>query len=203
MPTTATPTQAERIEEAVKHDLAERLKISEEMITMVSGEAVDWGDASLGCPQPGMVYAQVITPGYKIVLQANGQDFAYHTGSESFVLCEHPSKAQEPTPDRSPTKMPQPDPQTAAPIDEAKQDLSRRSGLAVGQIHLQSVETVQWRDSSLGCPQPGMHYLMVITPGYLIKLEAGGKVYEYHASGQRAIYCDDPQSPLGRESGSD
>jgi hypothetical protein len=65
-------------------------------------------------------------------------------------------------------------------------------GTGVGEITLLSAEAVQWRDSSLGCPQPGMNYLMVITPGYLIKLEAGGAIYEYHASASRAVYCDQP-----------
>ena len=26
----------------------------------------DWADASLGCPEPGRTYAQVITPGYAV-----------------------------------------------------------------------------------------------------------------------------------------
>jgi cation transport ATPase len=30
-------------------------------IVLVSAQAMQWSDSSLGCPQPGMVYAQVIT----------------------------------------------------------------------------------------------------------------------------------------------
>ena len=55
------------------------------------------------------------------------------------------------------------------------------------------VEAVEWRDSSLGCPEPGKAYLQVITPGYLFVLEAGGKTYEYHADrGNRVILCENP-----------
>jgi hypothetical protein len=51
-------------------------------------EAVDWSDTSLGCPEPGMAYAQVITPGYLIVLGAAGQTYEYHTDEHSsVVLC--------------------------------------------------------------------------------------------------------------------
>ncbi len=60
-------------------DLAETLEISEDEITLVETEATDWPDASVGCPEDGMMYAQVITPGYHIVLEANGQEYEYHT----------------------------------------------------------------------------------------------------------------------------
>jgi len=55
----------------------------------VSAEAVEWPDASLGNPQPGMVYAQVVTPGYKIILSARGQQYEYHSEHERLVLVEH------------------------------------------------------------------------------------------------------------------
>ncbi|HFD38895.1 MAG TPA: hypothetical protein ENJ31_03470 [Anaerolineae bacterium] len=71
------------------------------------------------------------------------------------------------------------------------------------KIHLQAVEGVQWRDSSLGCPESGQNYLMVITPGYRIYLEAEGQVYEYHADENRVVRCDNPQPPLEKNSGSD
>jgi hypothetical protein len=83
-------------------------------------------------------------------------------------------------------------PELAALVQQAKADLSTRIGTVAGDITLVSAEAVQWRDTSLGCPQPGMNYLMVITPGYLVKLEAGGEIYEYHASAARAVYCDQP-----------
>jgi len=50
---------------------------------------VEWSDASLGCPKPGFAYAQVITPGYRIVLTAGQQQYEYHTDkSRAVVLCE-------------------------------------------------------------------------------------------------------------------
>jgi len=61
-------------------DLAGQPGIAAEAITVCSVEAVEWSDVSLGCPEPGMLYAQVITPGYRIVLEANGQSYEYHAG---------------------------------------------------------------------------------------------------------------------------
>jgi hypothetical protein len=48
-------------------------------VVLVSLEAVDWPDTSLGNPQAEMFYAQVITPGYKIVLASGGANYEYHT----------------------------------------------------------------------------------------------------------------------------
>jgi hypothetical protein len=42
-------------------------------------EPVDWPDTALGCPEPGRAYAQVITPGYRVVVQAGAQVLEVHT----------------------------------------------------------------------------------------------------------------------------
>lgn len=75
------------IQEAIA-DLARRLGIAPTAITVTRAEAVEWSDTSLGCPQPGMMYAQVITPGYLIVLEANGQTYEYHASRSRIFLCE-------------------------------------------------------------------------------------------------------------------
>jgi len=84
-------------------------------------------------------------------------------------------------------------------IDKARQDLSTRASVSPGDIAVRSIQEVQWRDGSLGCPQPGMNYIMVITPGYLIMLEAKGQAYEYHASLVNVVWCKNPQAPYSVE----
>jgi hypothetical protein len=70
-------------------DLSQRTGVSADQITLVSMEAREWSDASLGCPQEGMMYAQVITPGYLIILAAQGQQYEYHTDqAANVVLCQ-------------------------------------------------------------------------------------------------------------------
>ncbi len=71
----------------------------------------------------------------------------------------------------------------------AKQDLVGRTGVSEAQIAVVSAISEEWRDSSLGCPQPGGMYAQVITPGYRIVLEAGGKRYEYHTDSSRVVLC--------------
>ncbi len=76
---------------------------------------------------------------------------------------------------------------------QAKTDLSARTGVPVDQIQVVSVEPVTWPDASLGCPQPGMMYAQVLTPGLRIRLQANGQVYEYHTGGNAApVFCKNP-----------
>lgn len=53
--------------------------VAPESVSVVRFEAVDWPDSSLGCPEEGGVYAQVITPGYLVVLSIGGEEVEYHT----------------------------------------------------------------------------------------------------------------------------
>ncbi len=82
------PPGAERIVRLAVEDLARRLDVSLEEILVISVEAVEWSDTSLGCPQPGMMYAQVITPGFRVDLEAEGERYKYHTDTgRHVVLC--------------------------------------------------------------------------------------------------------------------
>jgi hypothetical protein len=80
------PAGSEQAVRLAQEDLARKLGLASEAIRVVSVEAVEWRDTSLGCPQPGMMYAQVITPGYRVVLQAGGQRYDYHTDTGRFVV---------------------------------------------------------------------------------------------------------------------
>jgi len=77
-------------------------------------------------------------------------------------------------------------------VELAKEDLAKRKGIDAGKITVVAVEAVDWPDTSLGCPEPGMMYAQVITPGYKILLSYAGETYEYHSDkGDHAVYCGD------------
>ena len=80
----------ERLVRGARTDLATRLGVTEDTIGVRSAQAVTWSDASLGCPQPGMAYAQVPEDGTFIELEHAGTVYPYHSGgsrAEPF-LCE-------------------------------------------------------------------------------------------------------------------
>lgn len=122
-----------------------------------------------------------------------------------------PAQPVQPAPSGRATEVPAPDPggparvptQTtggaAVPLDEtsrpmvdlATATLAQEVGISEGEITLIRIESVEWNDGSLGCPQPGENYLQVIIPGYLIELEAQGILYKYHTDLERQIVrCD-------------
>jgi hypothetical protein len=82
-------------------------------------------------------------------------------------------------------------------IEKAEEDLAQRLSMEMAQISLIKAEDVVWADSSLGCPQSGTVYIQVLTSGFLIHLEAAGKVYEYHTDfNEQAILCEAPRTPI-------
>jgi hypothetical protein len=86
------------------------------------------------------------------------------------------------------------DPDAQRMVAVAKADLIQQMGVTEEAIFVKSVEEKQWRNSSLDCPQPGMVYLQVITPGYRIVLTVGENDYDFHTDMSRAILCS-PQKP--------
>jgi hypothetical protein len=60
-------------------------------VSIIEIEFRDFSDSSLGCPQPGMMYTQVITPGYRVILEAGGIEYDYRLSRRgSYRLCENP-----------------------------------------------------------------------------------------------------------------
>jgi hypothetical protein len=128
-----------------------------------------------------MAYAQVVTPGYRIVLQVENGLYDYRADSEQrVVLCEKEGM-MDLLSDASPGDADQ-----ARAVSAASEDLARRLSMAVDQITLLEVREVTWPDSSLGCAQPGQIYETAPQDGLLIRLGAGGRMYFYHsgASGE-------------------
>ncbi|MBG6094242.1 hypothetical protein [Nocardioides luteus] len=106
VPTTSDPTPAEdpKVAAAIA-DLAKRQGVKSEEITVVSNDKVTWRDASLGCPEPGKMYAMVLTDGVRVVLEAAGKTYEYHGGESGPVsFCENP---QEPVPGGGSSDAPQ------------------------------------------------------------------------------------------------
>jgi hypothetical protein len=78
------------IDDAIS-DLADRLDIDPAAIEPVTGVLVVWSDSSLGCPEPDMIYAQVVGDGSVIELRVGDRYYRYHTGGEAeLFLCEQP-----------------------------------------------------------------------------------------------------------------
>ncbi len=82
----------------------------------------------------------------------------------------------------------------SSPEAVAISTVAAQTGLAPDQLNIISSEAVNFSDASLGCPQPGMAYPQVITPGYRVLVEGGGQNFDVRVSGRRGRICDAPRS---------
>ena len=95
-PGPATPTRARPPSQSVETPipaaaaaqvaLATELGVPVGQITIVSVERVEWPDACLGAATEGEMCAQAITPGYRVVLEANGKQYEVHTDKSGQVV---------------------------------------------------------------------------------------------------------------------
>ena len=97
LPPSAPPSNApvtgevpEPVLQAIQQQLATDVPgVDLSAATVVSAQAMEWPDGSLGCPEPGMFYTQAITPGYQVVISVGGVEYDYRATDEGQVrLCE-------------------------------------------------------------------------------------------------------------------
>ena len=168
-PPTATPAPVNLTpaEKNAVQALAATLGIAVDQIKLVSTEAVEWPDGCLGVTRIDALCIQVITPGFLIVLEANGQQYEYHTNRDGSAVALATEGA--PVTDGKPEQA-------------AVHTLAASLGLTPGDIKVVSSQFVKWPDACLGVAPPGVVCAQALTPGYLIVLEAGGRRYEYHTN---------------------
>jgi hypothetical protein len=180
------PASRDEAVQVAKRRLSSALGIGESRIQLEDAAAVDWPDAGLGCPEPDKVYAQVVTPGYRINLRVGQKRHAVHVAGDRAILC--PDSAAEAS-SRAPAG---PSAGADSVFRRARRDLVARLGVPEAQVKTRSVKTTTWPDTSLGCPVAGRTYEPTPTKGFVIELQHGGRIYRYHTDATRFVACDKP-----------
>lgn len=85
MPVLPVYGDAQPLVDLAVEQLSNDLKVPADQIRPVRVAPRDFPDASLGAPQPGEMYAQVITPGYVIELSHQGLPYVFHGSGERVV----------------------------------------------------------------------------------------------------------------------
>ncbi len=170
---------AEPAAELARKTLADELGLLLDGILVRSLVATEWPDSSLGCPQRGVQYTPVVTSGHRVVLDAGGRTYEVHVAGARAVLCRGSTAG----------------PRVATAVrllDLARRDLAARLTIDPEAVKATFPVPRRWPDASLGCPRPGVSYAQVVTPGFVIELEAGGKSYVYHSDLERVVPCGNP-----------
>ena len=69
-------------------EAAKLANVPPQQLVIVRAEAVVWNDGSLGCPEPGMEYAQALINGFWVVISGAGQTYDFRVGRDgNFRLC--------------------------------------------------------------------------------------------------------------------
>jgi hypothetical protein len=88
VPNNSTPESAAAVEAAMS-DAATHLGVGVDQLRLDRVEPRLWPDSSLGCPQRGQLYSQIVTPGFLIVIAGANKRLEYHTDTRSRVkLCQ-------------------------------------------------------------------------------------------------------------------
>lgn len=76
---------------ALLSSAAEEAGVDLDEVRVVTAEEVTWSDGSLGCPQPDMAYTQALVPGFRVVVEIDGEELHFHAaqGGE-FRICDDP-----------------------------------------------------------------------------------------------------------------
>jgi hypothetical protein len=91
-PSTPTPEvfnplpPEQRAFEAVREALAQQLGLDPLAIQLVETAPVDWPDACLGLPAAGESCAQVITPGFRVVVETGGTSYEFRTSRDGSLV---------------------------------------------------------------------------------------------------------------------
>ena len=86
----------------------------------------------------------------------------------------------------------------AAIVTAAVADVATHAGVSPADVTVVSADAVTWPNGAAGCPRMGVMYTDVVTPGYRVVLDAGGKTYDYRGSRQSGAvtWCENAR-PLG------
>lgn len=160
---------------------SEEMDIPISQVSVVSVRPVNWPDSSIGCPQPGQAYAQVITPGHKIAVRARGEIHVMHEAGGKPFLCKRRKPVAELTPKRELV--------WAAMATAAREDLAAQLGVTVDDLTVRDARRKRFDDASLDCPQGGVSYPATPVEGYVIVLSHGQRLFSYNTDLDRVVLC--------------
>jgi hypothetical protein len=87
VPKMQVPLNIEHMQELARKDLARRLGVAVDQISVESAKPVVWQDLSLGCPEPGQTYKAVPVKGNVVSLAYHGRTYTYHTDRYQVLPC--------------------------------------------------------------------------------------------------------------------
>lgn len=172
------PINQEQAVILAKQAASKHLNLPVEQLTVQQAQAIDWPDSSLGCPQPGMMYLQVITPGFKVLLKAAEKTYPVHVGGAHAVVCAGDAGAAR---------------GAKAQSAQAKADLVKRARERLAALLKAPIDDIQVHAIRAGKAGDASSCANGVsqekTAGKLVELEYAGRRYQYRAESDDVQEC--------------
>ena len=75
--------EVEQVVKTVRQMLMQQLQVDSDAITLVSVDALEWPDGCLGLGTLNEMCTMAIVPGYRVVLEADGQEYIFRTDRDA------------------------------------------------------------------------------------------------------------------------
>lgn len=160
--------------------VADALGVSSGTVRVISIEARDFPDGSLGCPQPGAAYAQVITPGHRVLVEADGRRFDVRVAGAVGRIC----RPRKPTTGGGAVR-----PRESG--ERARADLAVRLGLPVESVIVDGLRRLAPGEAVPGCGTPCAAGTPPADCPVGVRLRAGDRVVGYVALPTEVRACPD------------
>ncbi|CAN5351671.1 hypothetical protein BH24PSE2_BH24PSE2_19770 [soil metagenome] len=181
----AVSEEADKLEALALRTAGDHLSVPVAALEVARISPVEWRDSSLGCPQPGRSYMQVITPGHLALIRHGGQTWRVHMANGRGFVCERDAKkdfaSKQPLLE---LRLSQAELET-----RAASDLARRLSVPEEEVSVRETRPVVWQDESIGCGAPAASRSAGRSKGYVIELVHQDRVYTYHADLRRVVPC--------------
>ena len=183
MPFASAETQLSQSQatELARNTLAKQNKLLLKNLEVDAAKAMQWPDSSLGCPQPGMMYAQIITPGYQVTLldTSSGNIHFVHVGAGRAVVCDKTDST------RTQTEKNLRFGQRWQQTQKAQQLLAERLSVPRNEIRIIGTRKLETDKAGPLCKEEPTKAQMQV-----IELSYRDRTYRYGIIGNRLVACD-------------
>jgi hypothetical protein len=162
-----------------RRTLADKLSVPMDRIKVVNVSPAEWRDSSLGCPERGMMYSQVLTSGYKVTLRDAGREHVVHVAGTQAVICGSQTDSK-----LSPASV------IAASLkagDAVRAALAARLGMDASRVRVISTRPAKSdaRPCAAAPPEPA-------GSAFIVDAQADARTYRYYTDDAVTVSCDDP-----------
>jgi len=170
---------------AAREAIRSRLGAADSRIHVVETAAARWPDTSLGCPEKGVIYAQVVTEGHRVRLRVEDRTFDVRVADGRTVVCGLGTATPGTEADAA---------ATTRLYRAARRDLAERLGVPEKEIRVDFIRPTTWPEGAPSClVSSASPERAAPVRGLTIQLTVRGKTHTYLSDMDVVRPCEGPR----------